>query len=47
MSATVYTDANGRAEFDGYEEGNAKVFIRGGSYGVFDFRNGTEVSLRK
>ena len=47
MSGDEYTDEDGRAEFTDYDEGTAKVFIRGDNYGEYYFEDGNEITITK
>ena len=40
-----YTDSGGYAYFDGYDEGEAEVFIRGSSYGIYYYRDGDSITI--
>jgi hypothetical protein len=41
------TDEDGYAEFDGYEEGEIKVFLDGSDYGTFDYEDGESITITR
>jgi hypothetical protein len=47
MTGTEYTDSDGRAEFNGYEEGEVEVFVQGSSYGNYSYEDGDEITITK
>jgi hypothetical protein len=40
-----YTDSNGFAYFDNYDEGEVEVFIRGASYGKYYYEDGESITI--
>jgi hypothetical protein len=40
-----YTDPEGCAEFDGYDEGEVKVLIDADDYGMFEYEDGATVVI--
>ena len=47
MSDEKYTDSDGIAFFDGYEEGPIKVYLNGTSYGRYYYENGEKINIWK
>jgi hypothetical protein len=47
MTAEEYTDSDGYAEFDGYDEGDVEVFIGGSSYGTYKYEDGGSITITK
>jgi hypothetical protein len=45
MSAAEFTDADGHAEFDGYDDGEVEVFVDGSSYGNFTYEDGSGITI--
>ena len=45
MSASENTDDDGRADFDGYDEGEVNVYVDGQNYGSYDYREGDEITI--
>ena len=41
------TDADGRAVFDGYEDGEVTVYLDGSDYGTFDYRDGESITITR
>jgi len=44
MTAEEYTDSDGYANFDGYEEGEVKVYVNGSSHGTYYYRDGNNIT---
>ncbi len=42
----VYTDADGHAEFDGYEDGAIEVYLNGDGYGRYDYEDGAGITIQ-
>lgn len=40
-----YTDSDGYAYFDNYDEGEVEVFIRGASYGKYYYKDGETITI--
>ena len=47
MSAEEYTDSDGSANFDDYEEGEIRVYIDSSNYGTYDYRDGECITVTK
>ena len=47
MSAAEYTDSDGSAYFDGYDEGDIEVYIDGSSYGKYYYEDGGSITITK
>jgi len=48
MSNPEYTtDDDGRADFDGYDDGEIEVFIDGSSYGTYQYVDEDEITITK
>lgn len=47
MTAEEYTDSDGHAEFDGYDEGEVEVYVDGASYGRYRYEDGGGISISK
>ena len=47
MTAEEYTDSDGHAEFDGYDEGEIEVFVGGSSYGTYRYEDGGGITITK
>lgn len=45
MTTEDYTDSDGYAYFDGYDEGDMEVFVRGSSYGTYYYGNGDSITI--
>jgi len=45
MTAEEYTDDDGHAEFDGYEEGEVEVFVDGTSCGTYKYEDGGGITI--
>ncbi len=45
MTSDKYTDSNGFAYFDGYNEGNVKVYVRGSNYGEYSYDDGGSITI--
>jgi len=45
MTAEEYTDSDGYAYFDEYDEGEVEVFVRGASYGTYYYRDGDSITI--
>lgn len=45
MTAVEYTDSDGHAEFDGYDEGEVEVFVDGSSYGNYFYEDGGGITI--
>ena len=41
------TDSEGCAQFDGYDDGEVKVFLDGDGYGVFSYRDGDSITVTR
>ena len=40
-----HTDSDGCAEFDGFADGEVKVFVDGNEYGTYEYRDGESVTI--
>jgi len=47
MSASEYTDSDGSAYFDGYDEGDIEVYVDGSSYGRYHYEDGGSITITK
>jgi len=47
MSTEEYTDSDGCANFDGYDEGEIQVYLDGKSYGNYQYSDGDEITLTR
>jgi hypothetical protein len=47
QSDAEFTDSDGSADFDGYEDGEVKVFLDGADYGAFSYRDGDSITVTK
>jgi hypothetical protein len=47
MSAEEYTDSDGSAYFDGYDEGSINVYIDGRNYGGYHYDEGGCITITK
>ncbi len=47
MTAAEYTDSDGYAEFDRYDEGEVKVYIDKSSYGTYRYEDGGSITITK
>lgn len=47
MTAEEYTDSDGYAYFDGYEEGEVQVFVDGASCGDYSYRDGDIITITR
>ena len=45
MTDAVRTDEDGEADFDGYEDGEVKVFLNGDDYGTYSYEDGASITL--
>lgn len=45
MTAEDYTNSDGYAYFDGYEESEVEVFIGGSSHGTYYYRDGDSITI--
>ena len=45
VTDTIRTDDDGRAEFDGFRDGEAKVFVDGSFIETHDFSDGDELTV--
>ena len=45
MTTEEYTDSDGYAYFTDYDEGDVEVFVRGASYGTYDYRDGDSITI--
>jgi len=45
MTVEGYTDSDGYADFVGYEEGEAEVFVSGSSYGTHYYNDGETITI--
>lgn len=45
MSEDVFTDEDGMAEFEDYEEGSITVFLDGEDFGEYYYEDGTSITL--
>lgn len=45
MTVEDYTDSDGYADFVGYEEGEAEVFVSGSSYGTHYYNDGETITI--
>lgn len=44
---TEHTDGDGYAEFDGYDDGEVKVFLDGSDRGTCDYANGNSITIAR
>lgn len=42
---TEYTDSDGHATFDGYDDGEIEVFVDGRSYGTYHYTDGDGITI--
>lgn len=42
----IYTDSDGHAEFDGYEDGAVEVFLNGEDYGRYRYEDGGGITIQ-
>jgi len=47
MSTEEHTDSDGCASFEGYDEGEIRVYLDGKSYGHHRYSDGDEITLTK
>lgn len=47
MTAPEFTDSDGHAEFDGYDDGEAQVFIDGVDCGTHDYSDGGSITITR
>ena len=47
MSASEYTDSDGSANFNDYDEGDIEVYIDGSSYGGYHYEDGGSITITK
>ena len=47
VTAEEYTDSEGHAEFDGYDEGTVEVFVDGSNYGTYHYIDGESITITK
>ena len=47
MSSEVYTDDDGYAEFDGYDDGEVVVYVDGSSAGTYQYEDGGSVTITR
>ena len=47
MSDEKYTDSQGNAFFDGYQEGPIRIYLNGTSYGGYYYESGAKVNIWK
>jgi hypothetical protein len=47
MTGAEYTDNDGRADFDGYDDGEVEIFVEGRSCGTYDYSDGGEVTITR
>lgn len=47
MTGEKHTDTDGYAWFDGYRDGEVKVFLGGSNYGIYRYRNGENITIKK
>lgn len=45
MSDDEYTDSDGSVHFDGYEEGEIRVYLDGSDYGTFKYEDGGAITI--
>ncbi|PIR89823.1 hypothetical protein COU04_01470 [bacterium (Candidatus Gribaldobacteria) CG10_big_fil_rev_8_21_14_0_10_33_41] len=45
VTGEEYTDSDGYAYFDDYDEGEVEVFIDGSSYGTYEYRDGESITI--
>lgn len=45
ITAEDYTDSDGYAYFDGYEEGEVNVLISGSNYDTYYYRDGDSITI--
>ena len=47
MSNEEYTDSDGYAEFDGYEDGEVVVYVDGGNAGTYQYEDGGSITVTR
>lgn len=47
MSDEEYTDADGSAYFDGYDDGEINVYVDGSNCGSYDYESGGSITVTK
>ena len=47
MSDEVYTDNDGYAEFDGYDDGEVVVYVDGSNAGAYRYENGGSITITR
>jgi hypothetical protein len=47
MSEEEYTDTDGIASFDGYDEGEIRVYLDGSNFGDYQYEDGGEITITK
>lgn len=45
MTSDVYTDSDGHARFNGYDDGEVTAYLNGSDYGTFYYRNGGSITI--
>jgi hypothetical protein len=45
MSSEEYTDSDGSAYFDDYDEGEIKVYLDGSNYGTYHYEDGGCITI--
>lgn len=45
MTTKEYTDSDGYAYFDDYDEGEVEVFVGGSSYGKYSYSDGDSITI--
>lgn len=45
VTETIRTDEDGRAEFEGYRDGEVKVFVNGSYVDTYDVSDGDEITI--
>jgi hypothetical protein len=45
VSTEEYTDSDGHADFDGYDDGEVQVFVNGSSYGTYHYEDGGGITI--
>ncbi len=47
MSGEVYTDADGYAEFGGYDDGEVVVYVDGSNFGTYQYEDGGSITVTR
>jgi hypothetical protein len=47
MTTPEYTGSDGHAEFEGYDDGEVKVFVDGADCGTYDYKDGESITITR